>query len=452
MNIIVVGCGKVGTTILENLVEEGHNVTAVDLRPSALADITNIHDVITVCGNGADSDTLEEAGVGQAGLVVAATGSDEVNMLCCYLAGKMGAADTVARIRKPEYNDRSLPTMKQHLNLSMAINPDRLAAKEMYHLLRLPAAVKIETFSRQGFEMIELKLKEDSPLVGVPLFDLRNRYKAKFLICVVQRGEQVFIPDGNFVLQGGDKIGLTARHTEIQKLLRGIGDTNRHTRKVMILGGSRVAYYLAKRLLNAGIEVKIVDKDRAVCESLCEALPAATVICGDGTQQELLLEEGLERMDAFVALTGMDEQNILLSFFAASRKVTKVLTKVNRRELSTLAQQLGLDCVLSPRRIVADVLVQHARALENSMGSNVETLYSLMDGGAEALEFNAKDDPRLVRIPFKTLQLKPQVLVAGIMRGRDTIIPSGDDVILPGDKVVVITATHRLQDLADIIK
>ncbi|MBQ4333497.1 MAG: Trk system potassium transporter TrkA [Clostridia bacterium] len=452
MNIIVVGCGKVGTTILESLVAEGHNVTAVDLRPSALADITNIHDVITVCGNGADSDTLEEAGVEQAGLVVAATGSDEVNMLCGFLARKMGAADTVARIRKPEYNDRSLQTMKQYLDLSMAINPDRLAAQEMYRILRLPAAVKIETFSRQNIEMIELKLKDDSPLAGVPLFDLRNRYKAKFLICVVQRGEQVFIPDGSFVLQGGDKIGLTARHAEIQKLLRGMGVASKQARKVMILGGSRVAYYLAKRLLNAGIEVKIVDKDRTVCETLCELLPAATVLCGDGTQQELLLEEGLERMDAFVALTGMDEQNILLSFFAASHKVPKVLTKVNRRELSALARQLGLDCVLSPRNTVADVLVQHARALENSMGSNVETLYSLMDEGAEALEFNAKDDPRLVRIPFKALQLKPQVLVAGIMRGRETIIPTGDDVILPGDKVVVITASHRLQDLADIIK
>ena len=220
----------------------------------------------------------------------------------------------------------------------------------------------------------------------------------------------------------------------------------------MILGGSRTAYYLAERLLAAGTEVKIIDKDRERCEILCELLPTASIICGDGTQQELLLEEGLERMDAFVTLTGMDEQNILLSFFAASRNVPKVISKVNRRELSALAQQLGLECVVSPRTIIADVLLQHARSLENSMGSNVETLYSLMDGGAEALEFNAKDDPRLVRIPFKDLQLKPQVLVAGIIRNRETIIPAGNDMILPGDKVVVITAAHRLQDLADIIK
>lgn len=452
MNIIVVGCGKIGTTVLENLVEEGHNVTAVDVRPAALTDITNIHDVITVCGNGGDCETLEEAGVADADLVVATTGSDEVNMLCCYMAKCMGVANTVARIRNPEYNDRSLVTMKQHLGLSLSINPDKLAAHELYNILRLPAAVKIETFSAHKFEMIELKLKGDSPLTGTPLSEARNRLNAKFLICVVQRGDQVFIPDGHFVLQGGDVIGLTAVHSEIQKMLKASGTAKKQARKVMLLGGSRIGYYLAKRLLAAGAEVKIIDKNRDTCESLCELLPAATVICGDGAQQELLLEEGLEQMDAFVALTGLDEQNILLSFFASSHNVPKVIAKVSRPELGGLAKRLGLDCIVSPRSTVADLVVQHARALENSMGSSVETLYTLMDDGAEALEFKVKDDPRLVRIPLKDLQLKPQVLVAGILRGRETIIPVGNDEILPGDKVVVITAGRRLNDLADILK
>lgn len=452
MDIIVVGCGKIGSTILENLVEEGHNVTAVDNRPSALTDITNIHDVISVCGNGGDCETLEEAGVAQADLVVATTGSDEVNMLCCYMAGRMGAANTVARIRNPEYNDRSLATMKQHLALSMAINPDRLAAQEMYHMLRLPAAAKIETFSGRKFEMIEITIKEESPFAGVPLNELRTKFKAKFLVCVVKRGDQVFIPDGNFVLQVGDKVGLTATHNEIHKLVKALGMGKKQARKVMLLGGSRVAYYLAKRLLSAGVEVKIIDKDPATCESLSDLLPGATIICGDGAQQELLLEEGLVDMDAFVALTGLDEQNILLSFFAASRNVPKVIAKANRKELSDLAQQLGMECVVSPRNTVADLLVQHARALKNSKGSNIETLYRLMNDKAEALEFNVKDDPRLVRIPLKDLQLRSQVLVAGILRGRDIIIPAGDDVILPGDRVVVITAGLHLQDLADILK
>ena len=452
MNIIVVGCGKIGTTVVESLVAEGHDVTAVDNRSLPLTDIANVYDVMTVCGNGADCETLEEAGVADADLVVAATGSDEVNMLCCHVAKQLGAPNTVARIRKTEFNDGSWVPMQELLGLSLAINPDRLAAIEIYHTLRLPAAVKLEAFSGGNFEMIEIKLKEDSPFVGVPLYALRDKFKATFLVCVVQRGEEVFIPGGDFVLQGGDRIGITAKHRELQKLLRNMGTKRKQARKVMILGGSRTAFYLAERLLAAGAEVKIIDKDRERCEILCELLPTASIICGDGTQQELLLEEGLEGMDAFVSLTGLDEQNILLAFFAASHNVGKVIPKVNRKELGSLAERLGLETVVSPRKTIADVLVQHARALENSMGSNVEKLYRLMDDGAEALEFNVKDDPRLVNIPLKTLQLKRQVLVVGIHRGREALIPTGDDVILPGDKVVVITAAGRLNDLADILK
>ena len=452
MNIIVVGCGKIGTTILESLVAEGHDVTAVDKNPLALTDITNIHDVMTVCGNGSDWEILEQAGVAGADLVVAATGSDEVNMLCCFMARRSGAANTVARIRNPEYNDRSLSNMRQYLELSAAINPDQLAAMELFNTLRLPAAAKVETFSARKFEMIELKLKPDSKLAGMPLSEARNRFKARFIICVVQRGDQVFIPDGNFVLQGGDKVGLTAKHTEMQKLIKALGLAKKQAREVMLLGGSRIAYYLAKRLLAAGASVKIIDKDRAVCEQLCELLPGATVICGDGAQQEVLLEEGLENMDAFVSLTGMDEQNILLSCFAATHNVPKVITKVSRPELGSLAQQLGVECVVSPRGIVADMLVQYARALENSMGSNVEMLYRLMDDKAEALVFKVKENSRVAGVPLKALSLKDQVLIAGMLRGREVIIPTGEDTIQPGDKVVVITAGRNFNDLADILK
>ncbi|MBQ8682975.1 MAG: Trk system potassium transporter TrkA [Clostridia bacterium] len=452
MQIIVVGCGKIGTTIIASLVAEGHDVTAIDSRSEALEEVTNIYDVIGIQGNGGDCETLASAGVDKTELVVAVTGSDELNMLSCYIARQMGAAHTIARIRSPEYNDSSLEPMKQHLRLSTSINPERLAAEELYHILRLPSAVKIETFSHRKFEMIELILRPESPLVGAPLSQLRSRYQAKFLICVVQRGDEVFIPDGNFVLQGGDKIGITAAYTEFHKLMREVGIAQKQARHVMILGGSRTGYYLAKRLLNAGVSVKIIEQDRALCEELCDLLPKATVINGDGAQQELLLEEGLEDMDAFVSLTGMDEENILLSFFAASHNVPKVISKVSRDELGTLAQKLGLECIVSPRKIIANVLVRYARALENSLGSNVENLYKLMDDGAEALEFNVKDNPRLVRIPLRTLQLKPQVLIAGILRGREAIIPSGEDMILPGDRVVVIAAAGHFRDLADIIK
>lgn len=452
MNIMVVGCGKIGTTILESLVEEGHNITAVDNDPAALTEVTNVYDVIGVCGNGADCATLTEAGVEKAELFVAVTGSDELNMLSCFLAGKMGARHTIARIRKPEYNEGDLNFLKQQLGLSMAINPEQLAAHELYHLLKLPAAAKVENFSRRNFEMIELRLKEDSPLVGAPLNELRSRYAAKFLVCAVQRDGKVYIPDGRFVLEGGDRIGLIAAPAELAKLLRAVGEGQRQMRSVMILGGSRTAYYLARRLLSSGSDVKIIEIDRQLCEELSEALPKAVIIHGDGAQQELLLEESLRSMDAFVALTGMDEENILLSFFAASQQVPKVISKVNRDELSALAERLGLECIVSPRKIIADVLVQYARALQNSLGSNIETLYTLMDDQAEAVEFRVRENPRIVNIPLKELRLKENILIAGIIRERKPIIPTGDDMILAGDNVVVLAAQHRLQDLTDILR
>ena len=451
MNILVVGCGKIGLAITESLVSEGHNVVVVDQSASVITDISNTYDVMGVCGNGADSDVLVEAGAEHADLCVAVTDSDEVNMLVCCFARKMGAGHTIARIRKPEYNDSSLSFFRETLELSMSINPELLTAQELFNMLKLPSAMKIETFSGQSFEMIELVLKEDSPLVGQKLSDLRGRYKAKFLVCVVQRGSLVTIPDGNFVLESGDRIGLTAAPAEVEKLLRSMGLVQKQARDVMILGASRTAYYLASLLSGIGGTVKILERDRSRCQELCELLPNATLIHADGAQRDILLEEGLPNMDAFVALTGMDEENILISIFAASQKVPKVISKVNRDELSQLAKNVGLESIVSPRKIIADVLVQYARACENSMGSSVETLYHLMDGKAEALEFIVREDFRQVRIPLKDLKTKSNTLIAGITRGRSTIIPSGSDVILPGDKVVVISASHRLRVLSDIL-
>ena len=452
MDIIVVGCGKIGITILRSLVAEGHNVVAVDENPAIIAEIANVYDAMGVCGNGVDSDTLQEAGAERAELVVAVTGSDEKNMLACFLARKLGARHTIARIRNPEYNDKSLSFLRQHLDLSVALNPERLAAQELYNILKLPFAVKIETFSRRNFEMVELLLKEDSPMVGMSLWQLRKKYQANFLIGCVQRGEEVTIPDGRFVLQAGDRIGLSAAPYEVQKLLKMMGIAQKQARNVMILGASRTAYYLAKMLISGGNNVKIIDKDPAKCTAFSESLPKATVICGDGAQQELLQEEGIATMDAFVALTGMDEENILISFFAASQQVPKVISKVNRPELASMAERLGLDCIISPRNFVSGILVQYARALENSLGSSVETLYKLMDEKAEALEFSVRPEFGHVNVPLKEMTLKPNVLLAGILRGRKAIIPTGDDVLQAGDKVVVLTTGHRFQDLSDILR
>ena len=451
MNIIVVGCGKIGTTIIASLVQEGHDVVAIDDVSAVIAEVTNIYDVMGVCGNGADCNTLSEAGVERTELFVAVTGSDELNMLSCFIARRMGAKHTIARIRNPEY-DMSLAFLRQQLDLSSVINPDYLAAQELFNILKLPSATKIETFSRRNFEMIELRLKPDSPLDSVRLCDIRKKYQAQFLVCVVQRGEDVFIPGGDFVLQSGDRIGITATPGEIQKLLRLLGIMQKQAKDIMILGASRTSYYLAKMLLATGTSVKIIELDPKTAAETCEALPNAVVIQGDGAQQELLLEEGLRSMDAFVALTGMDEENILISYFAAAQKVPTVISKVNRNELASIAENMGLDSLVTPRKITSNIVVQYARALQNSLGSKVETLYKLMDEKAEALEFTVQPDFKHCNIALKDIKLKPNILVAGIIRGRKIIIPSGDDVILPGDKVVVISSRQRMNDLSDIIR
>ena len=451
MNIIVVGCGKIGTTILSSLVAEGHNVVALDSNPNTINEITNLYDAIGICGNGNDCDTLSEAGVEKAELFVAVTGSDEFNMLSCFLARRMGAKHTIARIRNPEYNDQNLGFIKKQLGLSMAINPDLLAAQELFNILKLPSAAKIETFSRRDFEMIELKLRQESVLDGVSLIELRKKYDVKLLVCVVQRDNEVFIPDGSFVLKSGDKIGITATTSEILRFLKMLGVMQKQARNIMILGGSRTAYYLSKMLMGIGNTVKIVEKDHKRCLELSETLPNAVIINGDGAGQELLNEEGLSSMDAFISLTGMDEENILISFYAAAQNVPKVISKVNRDEFMYLAEKIGLDCTISPKNIISDILVRYARALENSLGSNVETLYQIMDAKAEALEFNIVADSAVTEIPLKDMKLKPNTLIAGIMRGRKIIIPSGDDMILPEDKVVIITSGYKLNDISDIL-
>lgn len=452
MNIIIMGCGKIGGDILANLVTEGHDVTAMDENAEVLSDLTNVYDVMTVCGSGLDYDTLTEAGVRDAELYLAMTQNDEVNIMSCFLARKMGAKHTVARISNPEYKGRGLAFIKQQANISMFINPDQVMAAEIFNTLKLPNGIRSEYFSKRNFEMIEMQVKEYSPLIGHKLFEIRNKIKAKFLVCVVRRGNEVFIPDGNFELKKGDMINLTASPSEVDKLLKACGYLEKGTRDVMILGGSGPSYYLGKMLSEIRSSVKIIEKDRQRCRELCEAIPQAVVINGDGAKQEILMEEGLASADAFVSLTGIDEENILMSIFAASQNVPKALTKVDRNEFKIMAEKLGLENIVTPKELISNSMVRYARALENSMGSNVETLYKLMDGAAEALEFNVKQSFKKVQIPLKYLDLKPNILIGGIVRGRRTIIPGGDDVIMVGDRVVIIATNQRLYDLADILR
>lgn len=451
MNIIVVGCGKIGTALIANLVSEGHDVVAIDNDPEAIADIKDIYDVMCLCGNGADYDILSEAEIDKAVMFIAVTGSDEFNMLSCIIAKRMGAKHTVARVRNPEYNEKNLGFIRQQIDLSLSVNPEMLTAHELFNILKLPSAVNIETFSR-NFEMIELVIKEDSPLNGMALMEMRKKYDCNFLVCVVQRGETVYIPDGNFVLKSGDRIGVTAVSSQALKLIGKIGLANRQARNVIILGASRTAFYLSKMLLGAGNNVKLIDIDKKRCEEVSEKLESATVINGDGTQQELLLEEGITSCDAFVTLTGMDEENILIAYYALSNGVPKVIAKVNRPELSYMADKLGLDTVVSPKKTVCDVVSRYARALENSLESNIETLYKLMDGRVEAVEFLIQPDFKYLNIPLKSLKFKENILIAGILRKRKAIIPSGEDFFAPGDSVIVIAANRKIGNISDIMR
>jgi len=453
MKIVLVGCGKIGKTIIASLVREKHDVTAVDLNPKVVESVTNSYDVMTLCGSATEYTILKEAEVGKADLFIAVTGSDELNMLSCLSAKRLGATYTVARIRNLENNTDSLEFMQKNLNLSMAINPELMTAQAIYNVIKLPSASKVEIFSSRHLKMIELLLPEQSPFVGKTLKELRKSRKERFLICTIGRGERVLIPNGDFVLEKGDKLGLIVSESDVQKVLALLGIQHKAVTGVMIIGAGIIARYLAKMLADDHIAVKLIESDETLCDDICEELsPNVTLIQGDGTNQNLLMEEGLKSTDAFLTLTGKDELNILMSFYARSQNVPKLVTKVNIDEYASLAEQLGLNCIMTPRKIVADAIVKYARALESSLGSQIETLYSLMNGNAEAAEFKILGDFSHSGIPLKLLKLKKDYIIAGIIRKRKAIIPSGDDAILQDDHVIVIAAGQKLRSLSDIFE
>ena len=453
MKIIIVGGGKVGKTIIESMLKEKHEVILVDNDPAVVGNVTNLYDVMGRCANGTEYEKLLEAGADKADLFIAVTGSDELNMLSCFAAKKIGARHTVARVRNSEYNTASWGFMKQQLEISMAVNPEKLAAEAIYDILKLPSATKVESFTARSFEMIEIIVKKGSAIDGMTLVDLRKKFSEKFLVCVVQRENDVFIPNGTFKVLSGDKIGVMVTNDDAHSILKKFGYPAKEAKNIMLIGASKTALYLADMLIKGRSSVKIIEKDPEVCDIVCERLSSkASVVCGDGMSREILLEEGVDGLDALVALTDRDEENILISFYALSKQVQKVIAKVNRNELSSISENLGLETTFSPKNIVADILVRYARAIGNSIGSKVETLYSLFGGNAEALEFNVEQDFEFAGVPIKKLETKPGILIAGITRGDEALIPGGDDCILSGDKVIVVAKGERLCNLSDILK
>ena len=453
MKVVVVGCGKIGQTIVGSLLKEKHDLLCIDSDPAVIAEITDRYDVMAICGNGISYDVLNEAGIEKTELFIAVTGSDEFNMLSCLAAKKLGAKQTVARIRNSEYNTSSLEFIKESLNLSMAINPEKLTAEALYNLLKLPSAIKVDTFTSRKFEIVELIVKKDSELVGMSLIEMRRRFNGKFLIAVIERGDEVFIPNGPMQICADDKICVVCANADTHKVLTELGFVQKQAKDVIILGGSKTSHYLAEMLLKERTRVKIIEKSKERCEELCESLPSGVdVIYGDGMSQDILLEEGIAATDALVALTGSDQENILISFYAMSQQVPKVISKVNRNELSEISEKLGLDCIVSPKNIIADILVRYARALHATVDSKVESLYSLMDGEAEALEFDVSGEFEYTDIPLKKMTLKKDVLIAGIIRENQAFIPGGEDYIKANDKVIIIAKGKSLYSLTEIIE
>ena len=454
MNIIIVGAGKVGLTLTRQLITE-HRITVVDQNAQLIDNIVNIYDVLAVCGNGASYEVQREAEAEKADLLIATTTNDEINILACLVAKKLGVRHTIARIRNPEY-EKQLRFMRGELGLSMAINPEKVAAREIARILRFPAAMKIESFSKGRLELVEYRLPEDSALDGLSLLDIYKSTRIRVLVCAVARKDETIIPSGDFVLQAGDKIYLTSAPDQLAKFFQHLGVFRKKASSVMIVGASKMCYYLAEELLRMGMSVKIIDQSEAQCVQISERLPKALVIVGDGTDTELLREEGLMETDAFVGITGVDEANILMCMSAARQSGgnCKVIAKINRRSLVELvSNESSIGSIISAQSVTAELIVQYIRAMESASGMTIKTLHHLVDGAVEALEFSVPPDASVIGIPLKDLKMKSGILLAGIVRANGQIvIPSGGDAIQSGDDVIVVTSGLRLQEIQDILK
>lgn len=451
LNIIIVGCGKVGATLIEQLSKEGHDITIIDTNSYKIQEITNQFDIIGLTGNGASYSVQMEAGIKNADLIISVTGSDELNLLCCTIATQVGNCAAIARVRTPDYS-RESSYLRNKLGLALIINPELEAAKEMTHILCLPTALEVNPFAHNQAELIKFKIPHGNVLDGIAIMNIGKHIEHKILICAVERDGEVYIPTGTFTLQAGDIISIVASSKVAKLFLEAIGFKTNKVKDTMIIGGGKVAYYLAELLLRRGISVKIIEADKDRCEELSSLLPKAIVINGDGTDEELLKEEGIEYTESFVPLTGIDEENILLTLYAKRVSSAKVITKINRINFGEVIGSLDLGSVIYPRYITAEAIIAYVRAKKESMDRNIETLYHMFDSRVEAVEFRVDETLGLTGIPLKDLSLKKDVLVAFISRKGVGLIPNGQDCILPGDMVMIVTKHLGFSDIQDILQ
>lgn len=451
MKIVIIGLGKIGRTILDNLANEEHTITIIDDNKDKVEQLIEQYDVFGVVGNGACIDIQSEASVEDADVVIVLTNSDEVNILACLVAKKLGSANTVARVRNPDYI-KQIVDMKDELGISMIINPEKETADELFSLINLPSVAHIERFARGRVSLVSIVVEKKCSLVGESLISIGKKFQTKVLICAVQRGSEIFIPSGNFTIQEGDKIHFTSDASSLGDFLREINLVESPLKKIMIVGGGNIGYYLAKKLFKKKYKIKMIENNLQRADLLAELLPETTIIYGDGTKHDLLLEEGIDSMDAFIPLTGIDEENIIVAMYANKQNVRKIITKTNRDELFYILEEVGIKNNVSPKDIISSSVIRYIRALANSRGSNIITLYRLVNNQVEALEFIAKTEEEYYDKPLKEIKLKNDCLIACIIRDNKVIIPDGNSCIKLNDNVIVVTTHKNFDDLKDIFE
>jgi len=451
MNIIIVGCGSVGRTLAQKLNADGNDVTVVDMSAEKVNTLTNRCDVMGVVGNGATHTVQREAGIQTADLLIAVTNSDELNLLCCIIAKKEGNCKTIARLKNPEYS-KDAEYLREELGLAMVINPEYAAAEEIARVLRFPTALTIEPFAKGKVELIKFKLQPESLLVGLSVKEVVAKYRAEVLVCTIEREDEAYIANGNFTFQEKDVVSIIATPKNAHEFFTSIKRKGHSIKNAMVVGGGIVTHYLCDILERSSIGLKIIEKDLKTCEELSAKWEKTTVIHGDASDKELLKEEGISQVGAFVALASTDEENILLSVYAKSEGAQKLVTKINRTDYENVINRLELDTTVCPRIITADVILRYVRALKNAQGSSVETLYNIIQNKVEASEFIVRANSPIVGIPLSQLKFKKNVLIASITRGKSVIIPRGHDVIQTDDKVVVVTKQLGIDDLTDVLE
>ena len=451
LNIIIVGCGKVGTTLIEQLVKEGHDITIIDKNSEKVQEIASYYDIMGLVGNGASYSVQMEAGIEHADLIIAVTNSDELNLLCCTVAKQVGNCAAIARVRTPDYS-REVGYLQEKLGLAMIINPELEASKEAARILYLPTALEVNSFAHGQAELIKFKIPDGNLLGGMTIADLGRTLAPEIVICAIERNGEVYIPSGDFLMQTGDIVSFVSTRKKGKEFLETVGFNTHQVKDTMIIGGGKAAYYLAKQLIAMGISVKIIENDRARCEELSILLPKAIIINGDGTDQELLREEGISYAQSFVALTGIDEENILLTLHARQVSDAKVITKINRITFKDVISRLDLGSVVYPRYITSEAIIAYVRAKKNSMNSNIETLYHMFDHRVEAIEFRVGEKSAVTDIPLMNLNLKKNLLISFINRNGTILIPSGQDCIKVGDTVMIVTTHTGFHDILDILQ